>query len=235
MKNILLKLAIVLPTLSFTLGFTGVTWSNDQSLAYNRVNLSTSANTQVENDTLIAVLYIQREGTKLPELADEVNQHIAEAIQQSKKISGIDLQTLDYQSNPIYDKRRLSGWRVRQSIRLESQDTARLSQLIGDLQRLLAVESVNYQISAEKMREVEETLVKEAIDTFTQRAKLITNQFGYKHYRLVEITINTAEKPRHGMRTRGLAMQAEMASPVIEAGKRDIRINVSGTIEMRTE
>ena len=140
MKNILLKLAIVLPILWFT----GATWANDEALPYNRIHLSTSANTQVANDTLIAILYIQREGTKLPELANEVNQRIAEAIQQSKQVSGIDVQTLGYQSNPIYDKRRLSGWRVRQSIRLESQDSASLSQLIGDLQRLLAVESVSY-------------------------------------------------------------------------------------------
>ena len=79
--------------------------------------------------------------------------------------------------------------------------------------------------------------IAEAIDAFTQRAKLIANQFGYTHYRLVEITINTAGKPIHAMRTRGhpMAMQAEIASPVIEAGKQDIHITVSGTIEMHGE
>ena len=231
MKSILLRLAIVLPALWFS----GATWASDEALVYNRIHLSTSANTLVENDTLIAILYIQREGTKLPDLANEVNQRIAEAIQQSKKVSGIDVQTLGYQSNPIYDKRRLSGWRIRQSIRLESQDTDSLSQLIGDLQRLLAVESINYQVSPGKMREVEETLISEAINAFTQRAKLITNQFGYQHYRLVDININTAEKPTHGIRTRGLAVQAEVASPAIEAGKQDIHITVSGTIEMHGE
>ena len=231
LKGILLKLAIVLPAL----GLAGATWANDEALTYNRIHLSTSASTQIENDTLIAILYVQREGTKLPELANEVNKRIGEAIRQSKQVSGIDLQTLAYQSNPIYDKQRLSGWRVRQSIRLESQDTASLSQLIGDLQRLLAVESINYQVSPGKMREVEETLIAEAIDAFTQRAKLITNQLNYKHYRLVDITINTMGQPIHGMHTRGLAMQAEMASPVIEAGKQDVQITVSGTIEMHGE
>ena len=226
-----MRLAIVLPAL----GFAGAAWAHDEALTYNRIHLSTSANTGVENDTLIAILYIQREGTKLPELANEVNKRIAEAIQQSKQVSGIDVQTLGYQSDPIYDKRLLSGWRVRQSIRLESQDTASLSQLIGGLQRLLAVESIDYRVSPDKMREVEETLIAEAIDAFTQRAKLITNLLGYKHYRPVNITIDAAGKPMHAMRTRGLAIQAEMAAPVIEAGKQDIHITVSGTIEMQAE
>ena len=53
MKNILLGLAIVLTALSFTLGFAGATWANGEALAYNRIHLSTSANTQVENDTLL--------------------------------------------------------------------------------------------------------------------------------------------------------------------------------------
>ena len=231
MKSILSTLATVL----LTLWLASATWANDKALTYNRIHLSTSADTQVENDTLIAILYIQREGAKLPDLANEVNQRIAEAIQQSKKVSGINLQTLGYQSSPIYEKRRLSGWRVRQSIRLESQDTARLSQLVGDLQRLLALESIHYQVSPGKMGDVEETLIAEAIDAFNQRAKLITSQFGYNHYRLVDVTINTAGQPNHGIRARGLAMQAEVASPVIEAGKQDVDITVSGTIEMHGE
>ena len=231
MKSILLRLATVL----LTLWLANATWANDEALTYNRIHLSTSANTQVENDTLIAILYVQREGAKLPDLANEVNQRIAEAVEQSKKVSGIDLQTLDYQSNPIYEKRRLSGWRVRQSIRLESREIAKLSQLIGDLQRLLALESINYQVSPDKMRDVEETLIAEAIDSFNQRARLITDQFGYNHYRLVDITINTAGQPFHGIRARGLAMQSEIASPVIEAGKQNIDITVSGTIEMHGE
>ena len=107
----------------------------------------------------------------------------------------------------------------------------------GDLLNLLAVESIHYQASPDKMREVEETLIEEAVDAFTQRAKLITNQFGYKQYRLIGITINTAGQPIHAVRTRGhtMVMQAEVASPVIEAGTQDIQITVIGTIEIQTE
>ena len=204
---------------------------------YNRVHLSISANESVENDTLIAVLYSQREGTKLADLADAVNQQIADAVKQSKQIPNIDVQTLSYQTYPIYNKQQLSGWRVRQSISLKSQDSERLSQLLGDLQRSLAMESIDYQISPEKMRAVEDELITEAVAAFNQRAKLVTSQFGYKDYRLVDININTAGTFANAIRRRGaaMAMESSIAAPTIEAGKQTVEITVSGAIEMQFE
>ena len=184
----------------------------------------------------MAILYTQREGTDLPKLANEVNTAVSKAVTTSKKSPGIDVQTLAYQTIPLYDKQRLSGWRVRQSIRLESQDSTQLSKLIGALQSKLAVESMNYSVSPQKIREVEDKLITDAIDAFTKRAKLITQQFGRSNYRLVEIHISTAGTPVRPvqMRSTALAMEA-VAAPVIEAGKQDIRITINGTIEMQLE
>ena len=212
-------------------------WAKDDILTYDRVHLSTSADTQVENDTLVAILYAQREGSKLQALANQVNEQITKAIKQSKQISSVVVQTLGYQTIPVYDKQRLSSWRVRQSIRLESQDSAKLSQLIGDLQSTLAVESINYSVSPGKLREAEDKLISQAIEAFTQRAKLITSQFGRTNYRLVDISINTAGTPIRPMAMRGgvMAMEAAVAPPTIEAGKQDVQITVSGSIEMQLE
>ena len=212
-------------------------WATDEALRYDRVHLSTSADTQVENDTLVAILYAQREGTKLSTLANEVNEQITKAVKKSKQASEVEVQTLGYQTIPVYDKQRLASWRVRQSIRLESRDSAKLSQLIGDLQDALAVESINYSVSPSKLREVEDKLITEAIDTFTKRAKLITKQFGRTNYRLVEVNINTAAAPIRPMQMRGgvMAMEAAVAPPTLEAGKQDIQITVGGTIEMQLE
>jgi predicted secreted protein len=212
------------------------TWAKDEPLTYDRVNLSTGANTEVENDTLVAILYSQREGANLQTLANDVNNKISRAVKKSKQTANIDVQTLGYQTNPVYDKQRLSGWRVRQSIRLESKDSTQLSKLIGELQRTLAVESINYSVSPEKIRETEEKLIVEAIDAFTHRAKLITNQFGRSNYRLVDIHINTAGAPIRPLQMRSATVAMESVSaPTIEAGKQDIRITVNGTIEMQLE
>jgi predicted secreted protein len=211
-------------------------WAEDESSTYDRINLSADANTQVDNDTVVATLYVQREGVDLTKLANEVNSVISKAVSTSKKSSSIDVQTLAYQTFPLHDKQRLTGWRVRQSIRLESQDSAQLSKLIGALQSTLAVESMNYSVSPQKTREVEDKLITEAIDAFTNRANLITRQFGRSNYRLVEIHINTGSTPIRPMQMRSTALAMEaVAAPTIEAGKQDISITINGTIEMQLE
>ena len=210
-------------------------WSHEENITYDRVQLSTDASAQVENDTLVAVLYSQREGEQLQALANEVNQNIASAVKMCKKVSEVEVQTLGYQTHPVYDKQRLSGWRVRQSIRLESQDSAKLSKLIGDLQKTLAVESISYNVSPKRTREVQDQLIVQAIDAFNGRAKLVTQQFGRAEYRLVDININTdSGVPVRPMPMRSAAMAMEAAAPpTLEAGKQEIQVTISGTIEMQ--
>ncbi|RYU58964.1 hypothetical protein EWI61_09645 [Methylolobus aquaticus] len=60
----------------------------------------------------------------------------------------------------------MSGWRVRQSLRLECRDAALLGSLLGELQRDLSLESIAYQVSQERMREVEDSLVATALKAF---------------------------------------------------------------------
>ncbi|KRT57711.1 SIMPL domain-containing protein, partial [endosymbiont of Ridgeia piscesae] len=122
--------------------------ADEDATLYDRVRLAVSAEQQVSNDTLVAVLYVQTEGTNTAALANEVNRKMGWAIGQAKLADGVKSQTLDYRTNPIYRKQVLTGWRVRQSLRLESNDSTKLSDLIGTLQKQLAVESISYQVSS---------------------------------------------------------------------------------------
>ncbi|MCW8847597.1 MAG: SIMPL domain-containing protein, partial [Sedimenticola sp.] len=101
---------------------------------YDQVTLSVSAGESVENDTLIATLYAQREGNNPAQLAAQINKDINLAIQTVKQQPEIKVQTLEYTTNPIYRNNTISGWRVRQSIRLESKEATAISQVIGTLQ-----------------------------------------------------------------------------------------------------
>lgn len=208
----------------------------EEQLTYDRINLSASASAKVKNDVLIAVLYFQKEGDNLPGLSNEVNNVISKAVEQSKKTSNVAVQTMGYFSSPVHKKIQLVGWRVRQSIRLESRDTVAITKLIGDLQSKLAVESISYNVSPESRKKVEEKLISEAIVAFNQRAKLITKDIGRAKYRLVRMNVNTSD-PIRPMRSRGGPMMAEAAvkAPTIEAGQQKIQVNIQGTIELQLE
>jgi predicted secreted protein len=224
---VLLLLSLSLPTLVFA----------EENKIYDQVNLSASASMEVENDTLIAILYAQKEGSDLGSLTNSINQQISAALKQAKQSDDIKVQTLGYQTSPIYQQTRLSGWRVKQSIRLESRQSEKLSQLISQLQTSLALESISYAVSTERQKEIEEQLIGEAIGEFQHRARMVTNKLGHKTYRLVDLSINTSGQPIRPMRMRAsmMSMERAVAAPALEAGTQTLEVSVNGRIELQID
>jgi len=207
--------------------------SDQVPLTFDRIHLSGSANSEVANDTLVAVLYVQREGQEAAPLAAEVNTAIAWALGQAGAVDGIKTQTLGYQTQPIYQNKRLSGWRVRQSLRLESQEPEGLADLLGTLQQRLAVQSIGYEVSPERRRQAEDVLIVEAIAAFRARAELVRGELGAAGYRLVELNVagrGPAPRPQRAM--AAMEMRTAAAPPALEPGTRNLSVTVNGTIEL---
>lgn len=229
-----------LPTLSLLLALIPTTMlqATENPLTYDRINLSATAQGKAVNDVLVAVLYQRMEGPTAEPLAAEVNQAIAEALATAKKIPEVTVQTLDYQTFPTYQNQKVTGWSVRQSIRLESKNMEKLSTLIGEMQKSLKVESIGYQVSPETLRATEDGLMSEAMKAFQQRAELITRELGRKRYRLVALDVNTQNsmpRPFHA-NARAMAMDAApSAPPAIEAGEQPVTVNLQGTIELQSD
>jgi predicted secreted protein len=209
----------------------------DENKTYDQVNLSAKASMEVENDTLIAILYAQKEGNDLSALTNSVNQQISTALEKAKQTDGIKVQTLGYQTSPIYQQKRLSGWRVKQSLRLESRHSQRLSELVSQLQASLALDSISYAVSDQRQKEIEEKLIGEAIGEFQHRAKMVTIKLGHKTYRLVDLTINTGDQPIRPKRMRAsmMSMERAVSAPALEAGTQTMQVSVNGRIELQIE
>ena len=209
--------------------------AHDAAPTYDRINFRVTASRDVDNDTLVAVMYHERSGQKPASMADEVNRTIAWAVDLAGKTSGIKVQTLQYRQEPIYRNQSISGWKVRQSIRLESEDVAALSELVGELQSRLSVSSLRYTISAEVRRKVEDELITQALDRFRRRGQLITGELGRPDYRVVNIDIVTSGGSPAPVRMRTVSAMAEssgVTAPTLEPGVQLVTVNVSGTIEL---
>ncbi|MCF6257363.1 MAG: SIMPL domain-containing protein [Gammaproteobacteria bacterium] len=211
--------------------------SEDNDTHYDRISLLATASDEIENDILETTLSVQREGNNPSELSEEVNTTIQWAITEAKKVSGVTVQTMGYQTNPVYQQRRLSAWRVRQSLRLESKDIAKLSQLIGKLQERLTVDRVGYRISVQRRNTVEENLITEAIALFQQRSKLVAKQMNRDRYRVVKMNINAGGAPMRPMMMRAemSAMADTRIAPSFEAGVQTVTVSVNGTIELQLD
>lgn len=209
--------------------------ANEDKPTYDRIAFSVSAGTEVENDTMTAVLFARKEGPDPAALSNEVNKAIAAAMKRARQEPAVTAQTLDYQTHPTYQNGRPSGWQVRQSIRLESKSPEPLARLIGDLQSTLALGSVDYSISPEKLKEHEDKLIDQALAAFRDRAERVTRNLGRAQYRIVSVQVNTVNRPPvRPMRMGTMAAEAAPAvPPTFEPGKDRVEVEVSGTIELQ--
>ncbi len=213
--------------------FISPAFAGDKKTTYDHINLSVSTTDEIENDTLVVQLYTQKEGQIASNLAKQVNQDIKWAVQQAKQVPNITVQTLDYHTTPTYHKQSQDGWRVKQSLRLTSQDTVAISQLIGELQQHLMIENIRYKISQKRRSEAENRLITQAIDAFKARAKLISKTWEHSNYRLVQMDINTSGRAVQPMFRAQASMEINAVNaPPLEAGKQTIQVTASGTIEL---
>jgi predicted secreted protein len=202
---------------------------------YDQVDLNASASRDVDNDLLIAVVFAEVEANVQADAADDVNEAIAWAAGRARGVNGIEVQTTNYSTRPVYaNGRRIVGWVARQSLRLESTDAEALSQLLGELQQRVAVQSINYSLSDAARDQAEETLIAEALTQFKRRAELIAGELGRDGFKIVRLSVgNNGAVFVTGARSRALAFsEADVAPPEIEAGTQTLSVNVSGTIEL---
>ena len=205
--------------------------------SYDRINFQVNAIEEVENDILVVVMYSERSGQKPAAIADEVNRNIGWAVDLAKQDSAIKVQTLNYRQDPLYKNQSISGWKVRQSIRLESTEVASLSALLGELQSRLSVASLRYTVSPTRRDKVERRLIAEALNRFKSRGEQITVELGRSGYRIVNLDVITSGRSPAPVRMRAVAMMADsnaLAAPSIEAGVQTVSVQASGTIELKT-
>ena len=207
--------------------------AHDVTDHYDRVHLSASAQTRVDNDTVIATLFAQEEGSDAAQLANLVNERIANAVVLVKQHESIKLQTSGYSTTPVYQKNKITGWRVSQTIRLESRDMTLMSGVLGQLQQTLSLQDISFAVSPELKNSTDDELISEALQVFEQRAENIIRQLGRKNFKIVDINVATAVSPYPQRRFEAAVMSAsKVAAPAIEGGEQTLQVTVTGQIEM---
>ena len=202
---------------------------------YDRVELSASAERDIENDLLVAVVFAEAQAERQADAASRINEAIEWAVDREQRVNQVQIQTMQYNTFPVYsNNRRIVRWQARQALRLESEDTEALSDLLGELQERVALESVSFDVSKSLRDAAEEALIEEALQQFNRRAALVAESLGRDGYRIVRINIGTGGRgptPRPYM-AEALVTGAERAAPAMEAGTQAITVLINGTVEL---
>ena len=201
------------------------------------LSLNAQASAEVPQDVVDITLFYEQEASDPSSLTGTLNQHADQALQKAKGVSGVTARTGSFSIYPSTDRDgRISAWRGRTEIVLESHDFAAASKLAGQLSSVMQVGNVQFSLSPEAQREAEQKLTGQAIASFKQQASSAAQAFGYGSYTIREVNVgHNGVSPRPVMM---MAMRSDMAAkaaaPVpVEGGTSTVTVNVSGSVQMK--
>ena len=202
---------------------------------YNSVELQAEAHREVSNDTLNAVLFAELNDADAGKLASALNRKVNEALEAAAQFKAVRVRSGNNQTYPVYDRQqRLTGWRGRAELRLESGDFQAAAALIGKLQAGMQLGQILFSASRDLRKKAEDELIAEAIRAFRARADIARTAIGGRSYRIRRMTINTGGGfvPPRPFVARAVASAEAVPPPQLEGGASQITVSVSGTIEV---
>ncbi|HVE48281.1 MAG TPA: SIMPL domain-containing protein [Casimicrobiaceae bacterium] len=197
------------------------------------VAVTGAATTTVANDRMQATLRVEAENTTAAAAANEVNARMAKALAKAKATPGVETRSAGYSTFQQWEKGRPSKWKVVQSIALMSNDFTSLAGLVSRLQDedQLLISGMSFSVSTETRRKAEDSLTREAIRAWQQRATTAAEALGYANWRTGRLSVSTGDIGPP-VRPDVMMMRAQAApagAPVaVEGGTTEITVTVTG-------
>lgn len=198
------------------------------------ITLSVTERVSVQQDTLIAILRIERQNRDAQTLQREINAAMAKALDESEGVESIKVSTGYYSVFQINTApqggRPDQVWQGSQSITLEGKDAQRLLELAGNMQGMgFVMNNLTYTLSTERADEVRDGLMESAISRARANAERAAQAMGKTEVDIATLDIDAAMGyAQPVIMARGMAMDAmaEKASPVAEAGESEVSLTV---------
>lgn len=202
------------------------------------LSLSAQASAEVPEDVVTITLFYEQQANDPSSLTDALNRRADAALQRAKGVSGVTARSGQFTVFPSTDRDgRISGWRGRTEVVLESHDFAAASKLAGDMASIMQVGNVQFSLSPEAQRAAEQKLTGQAIASFREQAMAGARAFGFGGYTVREVNIGQSgmlPRPVMMMSARAMGADSKMAAPLsLEGGTSTVTVNVSGSVQMK--
>jgi len=201
------------------------------------MTLSAGATAEVAQDKVTITLSREIEGTDQTKLSQELNQVLETTLAEAKQGRAVSARTGNYNIWANTDRNgRITGWRGRAELILESKDFVAASKLAGELSRHMAVSNVAFSLSREAREAEEQRLLAEAAKAFDARAALAAKSFGFSGYAIKQIDLSGGGTVTPAPRAYAMAapaMEAKMADLPLEGGKSTVTVSIRGTVYLQ--
>lgn len=206
---------------------------------YNQVSLRAEVSQSVAHDEMQVSLYTEAQDTDPTRLASLISQTLNDAVGKARAIPEVRVSLGNRNSYAVYDDkgRKITGWRERADLSLESSNFAVLAQLTADLLGNLQMGGMSFSVANQTRQKAEDSLFKDAIKAFNARATLVSQAMGGTGFRLISLNLSSGgfrqPMPMRMEAMKGMAMSSDAAPPQdIEAGSSQVNVSADGTIEV---
>ena len=204
------------------------------------VNLSASAQKEVPQDWLSVVLRASLEGSEPAAVQTQLKAVVEQALGQLRtqvQSPAFEVRSGSFGIYPRHnDKGRVVGWQGQADLVIEGRDFVKVSQAAGQVPRM-AVAQAAFSLSREGRQQLEAEVQSQAVQKFRQRAQQLAKDFGFAAYTLRQVSVGSADRAEPMLQARAMVADVGMAPPAaaipLAAGKDEVRISVSGSIQLR--
>ncbi|ADG14806.1 protein of unknown function DUF541 [Paraburkholderia atlantica] len=201
------------------------------------LSLNAQASAEVPQDEVEITLFYEQEASEPSALTSTLNQRADAALQKARGVAGVTARSGAFSIFPSTDRDgRISAWRGRTEVVLESRDFAAASKLAGQMASIMQVGNVRFSLSPEAQRAAEQRLSGEAIKSFREQAAASSQAFGFSGYSIREVNVNHSgvmPRPMMMMSARAMGADAKNAPMPLEGGTSTVTVNVSGSVQMK--
>jgi predicted secreted protein len=189
------------------------------------VHIKESAYKTIVQDKARATIRVETQSGTAEEVKSFIEVKIRQAEEIAKEFPKVDIVKGRYaihrQYNPKTQRKDL--WIGSQSLVLDSYNTADLTHLVGKIENLDLVGTIQYYLSEEKYSSYKDDLISSAMDAIKRRAKKIASNLRLRNVKIAEISMESAVRYAPYSGTHRIISQTNMvaSSPPLVASQKD--------------
>lgn len=199
-----------------------------------QASLQAEVSAEVAQDTVQITLATEVSGNDQPSVAKALTAALDKAMKNAKDNPKVKVSSGNYRVWPMNNRDgKISNWRGRGEILLESTDFAAASELASSFSDSLPVVNIMFSVSPQARAKQEQDLLAQAAEAFQNRAQSLAEALGFSAYTLREVNLS-GSGAHYSPAPRGvmaLAMDStEKSSLPLEGGTEQVTVSIQGSI-----
>ena len=196
----------------------------------------TDASMEVDNDEMLVVLSVSKDGSNATQISQEILAKLTSAVEHSKQHADIERKTGQISTTPVWGPNgKTKQWSAQAELQLVSTNLRALSQLASELTDVMQITQVSYRLSAQQRALTEKKLLSTLAVNFQRKAHDLTDAFGFSRHEIKSLNFSQQNQSMPVARMalsspRAMADGAAAVPIPQESGKTTISLQMSAHI-----